>query len=112
MPFVNNVPMDRYPRRRDHVVWKVLEGKGILLNLETGAYFEVNPVGLAIWEGCDGRTTTTRLASTVAMRFRAPLPKVSRDLSEFLMTLRRRKLVELRPAPSPAVKHPDRRCQV
>ena len=46
-----------YIRRKDHVVWKVLDGKALLLNLDSGDYFDVNPVGLILWRLCDGQKT-------------------------------------------------------
>ncbi len=90
---------ERYPRRLDHVVWKVIDGKGILLNLENGAYFEADPVGLSIWQKCDGQTTLEEIAQSVAEEFQAEVERVSRDLSDFFTQLRRRRLVEIFPAP-------------
>lgn len=92
----------RYPRRHDHVVWKVIEGKGILLNLEDGAYFEVDPTALAIWQRCDGRTPIEAVARGVAEAFDADARRVARDLAVFLQELARRKLLDLLTKPRPA----------
>ncbi len=92
----------RYLRREDHVVWKVIEEKGILLNLEDGAYFEANPVGLAIWQLCDGRRSSEAIATTIAQEFRTPPHRVTRDLHAFVTELRRRKLLRISEAPAKA----------
>ena len=93
---------DRYPRRLDHVVWKVIDGKGILLNLEDGSYFEVGRVGLAIWQHCDGKTTFGRMTQSIARDFRAREKRVTRDLQTFVAELKRRKLAEVLEEPKAA----------
>ena len=100
MPQTLKPPKEKiYLRRPDHVVWKVLEGKGILLNLENGAYFEVNPVGLAMWEKCDGKTETHVLAASISREFGINPQRASRDLSTFTAKLRHRKLLEISDGP-------------
>ena len=89
-----------YPKRLEHVVWKVIEGKGILLNLESGAYFEVGPVGLSIWQKCDGRNSSRAIVRSVAREFGAGSERVQRDFLAFSVELRRRELLEFSPAPS------------
>lgn len=92
-----------YPRRPDHVVWKVIEGKGILLNLENGAYFETDPVGLAIWGKCNGTVAREAIAQSIAEEFRTDQKRVTRDLLNFLSELKRRKLLEISERPRAAV---------
>ena len=84
-----------YYRRPDHVVWKVIEGKGILLNLESGAYFEVNPVGLAMWEKCDGKTRSNNLVESISREFRTTPQRVLKDFLNFVSDLKRKKLLEV-----------------
>lgn len=43
------------PRQNDRVVHRQLQSGAVLLNLDDGAYFEINAVGLAIWNALDGR---------------------------------------------------------
>jgi hypothetical protein len=86
----------RCPKRLDHVVWKVIDGKGILLNLESSAYFEVNPVGLSIWQWCDGTKTTGQIAGQIACGFDANPKRAEKDLGDFISDLKRRKLVEMK----------------
>lgn len=89
----------KYPRRPDHVVWKVIEEKGILLNLENGAYFEIDPVGLAIWQGCDGKTSEEKIAEVVSQEFKTDPKKVIRDLAVFVTELKRKKLLKVSEEP-------------
>lgn len=82
------------PRRLKHVVWKTIQEKGILLNLESGSYFEVNPVGLAIWKKCDGKAQLEKIIEDIAGQFGSAPGQIRRDLTPFIAELQRNKLLE------------------
>jgi len=71
-----------------------------LLSLESGEYFEVNPIGLTIWQRCNGKETLLEIARLVAKRFRAAPGRVASDLKDFLVGLERQKLVEIAQRPT------------
>ncbi len=98
--------VEGFARRMDHVVWKVVDGKGILLNLEDGSYFDVDSVGLSVWQLCDGRTTLNQIALRTSRTFQADPGRVSRDIQGFVSELKRRRLVEIVPTPNRAVVRP------
>ncbi len=87
----------------DHVVWKTVEGKGILLNLEDGAYFDVDSVGLSVWQLCDGRTALNQIVLRTSRTFKTDPGRVSRDVPKFISELKRRRLVEIVRTPTRAV---------
>jgi hypothetical protein len=71
---------------------------GILLDLKTGDYFELDEVALAIWKMLDGKTSLAQVADKLARTYAAPRPEVvERDIIRFVSELRRRKLVEAAP---------------
>ncbi len=84
----------RFPRRLKHVIWKTIQEKGILLNLESGSYFEVNPVGLAIWKKCDGKAPLEKIVGEIAGQFGFTPEQIQRDLAPFVAELKRNKLLE------------------
>lgn len=86
----------RFPRRLKHVIWKTIQEKGILLNLESGSYFEVNPVGLAIWKKFDGKTPLEKIAGEIADQFGSTPEQIRRDFAPFITELQRNKLLEFR----------------
>ncbi len=103
MKGIKEASLAAYPRRADHVVWKVIEDKGVLLSLDDGSYFELGPVGLSIWERCNGKTPAERIAQSIAREFRVSREWAARDLLAFLRELRKSELIQLnaRPASSP-----------
>jgi hypothetical protein len=42
--------LDSRIRISDDVLWQELQGEAVLLNLKTGVYFGLNPIGTRIWE--------------------------------------------------------------
>ena len=97
---------DGFVRRMDHVVWKVVEGKGILLNLENGAYFDVDPVGLEIWKLCDVRKNLNDIVLSISRAFKADLARVNQDVTRLIGELNRCRLAEIVSTPIRAVALP------
>jgi hypothetical protein len=79
-------------RRRERVVHRQLNEGGVLLNLDDGSYFQVNPVGLLIWESLDGNDLE-HVVSQVKMSFKDAPPSVAEDVSSFIETLLERDLI-------------------
>ena len=80
-------------RRRSDVKWKQTGRTGILLDLKTGDYFEVDEIALAIWKMLDGKTSTATIASKLAKNYAAPLKTVEKDVGSFVAELKKRKLI-------------------
>lgn len=84
-----------FPRKVKEVICKEVQQRAILLDLRDGSYFEVGPVGLAIWKRCDGRVPSRVIAKSIAGAFGVPAARAERDLRAFLSDLIRRGMVEL-----------------
>src|SRR5688572_10891160 len=84
------------PKPLPYVVSKALTTKGMLLNLKTGTYFQVNRTGLYIWQCCDGRSDLSAIVAKTARRFKKPVERVEGHVDEFVRLLKQRKLLELR----------------
>lgn len=90
----------RYPKRRDDVIWKEVASAGILLDLRSGAYFEADAVGLAIWKECDGRKPLEAIGRSVVRRFGAAPRRALPDTADFVSALERQGLVDLLERPA------------
>jgi coenzyme PQQ biosynthesis protein PqqD len=80
--------------KKPDVKWKQIGRGGILLNLKTGDYFELDETALAIWKLLDGKTSLTTLASKLAKTYSAERGAVERDVVSFVSELRKRKLID------------------
>jgi hypothetical protein len=83
------------PKKNPSVKWKRTGATGILLNLVTGEYFEVDETALAIWNLIDGKTTAGGMAAKLARTYAAPPERVEKDVVRFLSELGKRNLVDI-----------------
>ena len=89
------------PAKHRHVKWKKTGATGVLLNLMTGEYYELDGPALAIWKAIDGRTPVAGIVKKLATAYGASPTAVAKDVTAFLATLRKRKLTTL------SVRRPD-----
>ena len=68
---------------------------GVLLHLETGAYFGVNQVGLLIWELVDGERTLEDIVAALRARVTNGPPELEQDVERFIDSVVQRDLVRL-----------------
>lgn len=74
-------------------VYRPLEAGGVILNVESGAYFELNPSGCFMWEQVQAETDQGSIAVAVADRYDIDLTTAQADVAEFLGDLRKRQLL-------------------
>jgi hypothetical protein len=84
-------------RRRDRVAFRELAdgAGGVLLDLDTAAYFGVNKVGMAIWGILEIERTLDQLVDQLGQKLEGPPPSLRQDVEEFLTELSNRELVVL-----------------
>jgi hypothetical protein len=88
--------------RAEQVKWQEIEGEGILVNLETGYYFSLNPVGLFIWSHCDGQQTCRQIAAGLVEHFDVDEVTAYRDVESFLAQMDAEGLLRVLPPRTPA----------
>lgn len=86
--------LDTRLRKRPGIKWKRIGKAGILLDLRTGNYFELDETALAIWTMLDGKSSLSRVVDRLARAYACPRQTVERDVVSFASELRKRKLIE------------------
>lgn len=87
--------LDAKGRVPQHVVHRTFVAETVLLNLQTGKYHGVNPVGGKMLEYLDAEPTVRAAAVALAEHFGRPVAELEEDLCEFCLGLRERGLLEL-----------------
>ena len=82
-----------FPKRREGVAAQVADGEAVLLDIEGGGYFCLNPVGSRIWELCDGTRSTAEIVSVICDEFDVAEDVATADIHEILDELEEEKLV-------------------
>jgi Coenzyme PQQ synthesis protein D (PqqD) len=88
------IRMTSPPRRRPDVKWKKVGRSGILLDLNSGDFFEVDEVGLSIWRLLDGKSSVEAVSGKLARSYSAPPATIEKDVRRFVSELRKRRLIE------------------
>lgn len=87
---------DLKPLRTEGVNWRLVEDEGFLLDPDTGRHWALNPVGVYVWDLCDGRHDVARIVGAVSRQFRVPLDIAAADVDAFLLDLEDQQLLSLR----------------
>lgn len=75
------------------VASRVLDGEAVLLDLVSGKYFGLDPVGSRVWELLAGGARVGELRAALLREYDAPEAVLAQDLDDLLGTLERRGLV-------------------
>jgi len=84
-----------HPQRSEVIRWQAVEEEGILVNLDSGFYFSLNPVGLFIWQLCDGEHSAKAILDGVVDAFDVDGDTAVRDLESFMTQLEAEGLLEI-----------------
>lgn len=82
----------------NHVVFRTFAAETVVLNLETGKYHGLNPVGGRMLEVLAAAPSVVAAAETLAEEYGEPVARIESDLHEFCNELAERGLIELRVA--------------
>jgi hypothetical protein len=78
--------------RNPDIVFRVIEGGGVLLNIKSGAYHEVNSTASEIWEALETPLSESELLERMTERF-GDVPDLDADIREFVGMLTDRDLI-------------------
>ncbi len=69
------------------------EDGAVLLDIEQGICFSLNPVGLRIWQMLKDRRSVDQIADTLAQDFPVSRSQILADVVEFLQALETKRLI-------------------
>jgi hypothetical protein len=82
-------------KRRDDVIWDLVDGTMTLYQLTFGELFELSGTGGFVWDLCAGQTTDTIISSLLEVYPDQPMGKLSADVLAYLRTLEAAGLIEM-----------------
>ena len=77
----------------DDVIFRELNGEGVVLNLHNGTYFGLNSVGMRIWQLCEQHGSLREVWEAMQGEFDAPGDALQSDLLAFVNELSSRRLL-------------------
>ena len=79
----------------EDVVFRELDGEAVLLNLQSGTYFGLDPVGTRIWQILDQHHVLRQALEALESEFDAARAQLETDLIDFVGQLRAKGLVTI-----------------
>ena len=86
-----------YAREPQHVVHREFPSETVVLNLETGTYHGLNPIGGRMLDELNRASSVHAAIARLAAAYEQPVEAVERDVHEFCMQLVERGLLVLEP---------------
>jgi hypothetical protein len=81
-------------RINDRVVLRPLEGTGgVLLDLDSGEYRQLNSMGATIWSLLEKAPSRAELLGTLRARIKNPPEHMEKEVERFLTALQERRLI-------------------
>ena len=84
---------DQMLQRQPDMVFSNIDDEVVMLSIETGEYYGLNPVASRIWELLEEPHTFRRLIDLLMQEFDIDEPACQKDVTSFLYQLMDKKLV-------------------
>lgn len=81
----------------EHVVFQVLDGEAVVLNVDSGRYFGLNEVGTRFWQELEQGHSVEQITERLLGEYDVERPELQRDLAELIAMLKERNLLEEAP---------------
>jgi len=76
------------------LVWRVVDGEALIVDLTSGAFFSLDRVGTEIWIALKNGSDRAQIVATITAKYGVDEQTVQRDVAELLDELSREGLVE------------------
>ena len=81
------------PSRAEGLQWCTHDDGGLIIDPHTGRTWSLNPVGLLIWDHCDGEHDLGQIALEIRLEFGIDLVQAQRDAAAFLAEMQEQGLL-------------------
>jgi hypothetical protein len=81
------------PKKRDNLLYRELDGEGIIYDQENSMVHTLNPTATLIWNYCDGKQSTKDIAKKLIKKYDTSLDNALKDIEKTLKNLKNLKLL-------------------
>ncbi len=93
---MERISLTSHVRVGEDVVFRDLEGELVLLNLTTGVYFGLDPIGTRIWHLIREQRSLQEILDALVAEYEVTEGQCERDLLHLVGQLRKKGLIEVR----------------
>jgi hypothetical protein len=84
---------DEKINRSEDTTWSTYENETIVLNLETGMYFTLNPVASILWDALDGNRALPDLVAFICREYEVDPSRAEKDIRSILEFFKENSLI-------------------
>lgn len=84
--------LDR-PQRAELVPWREMKEMGLILDVNSGDYFEINETALLIWKKLDGRNSIGSISAMLEKTYDVTKNEALSHIKQFLNIMAKAKLI-------------------
>lgn len=77
----------------DHILFRELDGEGVLLNLQTGEYYGLNRIGAEVWRALSARQSVDKIHAKLLDRYEVSAERLWGDLEALIHEMNAKGLV-------------------
>ena len=89
-----NCSLYRKVKIKEEVVFRNLQGEGVLLNLQTGTYYGLDSIGTRIWDLIEKYGSLQKVLDKLLEENDVTKEQCTKDLADFVLLLKENKLIE------------------
>lgn len=89
----STITLDSRVRINNDVLFQELQGEAVLLNLKSGVYFGLDPVGTRIWQLFETAERLAAIAKTITAEYEVTEDRCAADLLALVADLEKQELV-------------------
>lgn len=90
---MTEISLDRRVSVSEDAVFRELDGEAVILHLEAGVYFGLDPIGTRLWQLMDTEGSLRRVVDAALLELDVDRATLERDLLELVAQLEDKRLI-------------------
>lgn len=78
----------------EKLAWRIIEGEAVILNLDSGYYYRLNPIGTQIWQMLENKKKPSDIIKTLADQYSQPESKIQKDFVGLVKDFKKEGLIK------------------
>lgn len=91
----NSIDFDTTIEKKQDIISSGMDDETVMMSIENGEYYGLNPVGSRIWELLDRPRTVGGICDILLAEYDVPAEECRREVMEFVEKLLEKKLVKI-----------------
>ncbi|MDP3143558.1 MAG: PqqD family protein [Candidatus Omnitrophota bacterium] len=78
----------------EKLAWRVIDGEVVILNLDSGYYYRLDPVGTQIWQMLEKKKRQGEIIKNLAKQYSQPESRIQKDFDSLVKDFKKEGLIK------------------